>query len=357
MPISRTDVLVIGAGQAGLAAAYWLRKLGVTFAVVDASIRTGDSWRTRYRSLTLFTPRSFSSLPGLPLDGDPDGYASGTEFGNYLERYAEKFGLSVRHGTRVETLSLLTDGSYRAKLAGDGEIAARVVVIAAGGFQRSIIPEMAAGFGRDVAQCTASTYRSPADIASGRVLVVGDGASGRDIAADLARTHAVLLACGRPRRLLPERIFGIGTWTWLRTLGLLGADTNSPVGRLMRRADPFPNRERDLDTLRRKSIDVRPRAIGAEGAVARFADGSSATVGTVIWALGYCDDTAWIDIPAAKDNAGVILEQRGQSTVPGLYFIGRPWQRNRASALIMGAGPDAKLIAGQVKTFLGVASS
>ena len=199
------DVLVIGGGQAGLATAYWLERSGLSIRVIDAGERIGDRWRKRYSSLALFTPREFSSLPGLELSGDPGGYASAAEFGDYLERYAEKFGLPVTSGVRVVKLTKRSD-RFLADLSNGESVQARKVVIATGGFQTPVVPAMASGLSAEVRQFTAESYYEPSDVVAGRpVLVVGDGASGRDIAADLVATHRVVLACGRPRRLLPER--------------------------------------------------------------------------------------------------------------------------------------------------------
>jgi putative flavoprotein involved in K+ transport len=140
------------------------------------------------------------------------------------------------------------------------------------------------------------------------------------------------------------------SWEYVEVVAgvcLLSAAANSPVGRMMRKSDPFPNRQGDLAD-RRMGVDVRPRAVEAAGNVVRFGDGTSATVNTVVWALGYRDDSAWIDIPSAKDPSADITEKNGRSPDAGLYFVGRPWQRNRASALIMGAGADAKIIVGEL---------
>lgn len=346
------DVLVIGGGQAGLSAAYWLKRLGPSVLVVDAASRIGDSWRNRYASLTLFTPREFSSLPGTTLSGEPAGYATGREFGDYLERYAEKLSLPVRSNQRVIRLARSENG-FVADLKAGEHITASTVIIATGGFQSSIVPPMAADLSDDVQQLSAETYRSPADVSGRRVLIVGDGATGRDIAADLAGVHGVSLASGRPRRLLPEKILGVSAWRWLRALGLLQADTNSPVGRFMRKADPFPHRQRDLVHLGRLGVELRPRAVAAQGREIRFSDGTSLEVQSVIWALGYRDDSAWLDIAGALDADGTFRHYRGRSPVPGLYFVGRPWQRNRASGLITGVGADARLIAAEVSESFG----
>lgn len=346
------DVLVIGGGQAGLSTAYWLKRLGPLFVVLDAADRIGDSWRKRYASLTLFTPRAFSSLPGLALPGEPAGYATASEFGDYLERYADKFALPVRSSQRVVRLAR-SDKGFLADLSSGEQITAATVIVARGGFQLRIVPAMAADLSDDVQQLSAETYRTRAEVSGHRVVVVGDGASGRDIAVDLADSHTVVLACGRPRRLLPEKILGIGTWKWLWALGLLSADTNSPVGRFMRKADPFPNRQRDLPTLGRLGVELKPRAVGAHGKQMRFSDGTSLEVETVVWALGYRDEAAWLEVGGALDADGAFQHYRGRSPIPGLYFVGRPWQRNRASALITGVGADARLIAAEVSEAFG----
>lgn len=350
--MTAVDVLVIGGGQAGLSTARWLKRQGPSVLVVDAAKRIGDNWRKRYASLTLFTPRRYSSLPGLELSGDPADYASACEFADYLERYAEKFALPVRTDQRDVRLARSESG-FTAHLASGEQVAASVVIIATGGFQSPVRPSMAVHLSADVQQHTVDSYRVAADVTGRSVLVVGDGATGRDVAAELAGKFDVALACGRPRRLLPETIFGISTWKWLRTLGLLNADTSSPVGRFMRRADPFPNRERDFSSLKKMGVELKPRATATNGRSVSFSDGSSLDVQTVIWALGYRDDAAWVDIPGALDSEGAFRHHHGRSPIPGIYFVGRPWQRNRASALIMGVGADARLITAEVSGSFG----
>lgn len=342
--MTNVDVLVIGGGQAGLATAYWLKRFGPSFVVLEALEHPGKRWRNRYASLTLFTPREFSGLPGMPMPGVATGYASAGEFADYLRNYAERYALPVRANQPVVRLTRSEQGFVAGLLSGE-QIAASVVIVATGGFQSPIQPPLASELSPEVQQLTADSYRTPVDVLGHRVLVVGDGASGRDIAADLAANHSVALACGRPRRLLPQRIVGLSTWKWLKAVGLLNADTNSPVGRLMRKADPFPNRQRGLGDLKNLGVELRPRATGATGRQVGFSDGGSLEVDTVIWALGYRDDSSWVDIPGAVDGEGTFQHHRGRSPTPGLYYVGRPWQRNRASALIMGVGADARLIA------------
>ncbi len=349
--MSGVDVLVIGAGQAGLATAFWLKKRALAFTAVDEGARIGDTWRSRYRSLTLFTPRAFSALPGLPLAGDPNGYASGAEFADYLERYAIAKGLNVRGRTKVVRLEA-DRGGFVATLSTRQRLRAKAVIVATGGFQQGVVPAVASGFSHEVLQLTAQSYRGPEDIPAGPVVVVGDGASGRDIAMELSATHRTVLACGHPRKLVPEAILGVSTWRWLSWLGLLTAATNSPVGRYMRRADPFPNRRRGLDDLRAAGIDIRPKLAVAAGTVARFIDDTAAEVRSVIWATGYRDETSWLEVPGAVDQQVQFVHEQGRSPAPGLYLVGRPWQRNRASALITGVGQDAQIIVDDVKAYL-----
>jgi len=346
------QVLIIGAGQAGLAVANALKNLGIDSLVVDRNMRVGDSWRHRYRSLTLFTPRSLSALDDLSLSGDPEGYATGLEFADYLDRYAGERNINVRLATTVCDLSVKTTCGFVATLDADEKLHANAVIVAAGAFQRPVFPAMGRNFSGAIGQLTVASYQAPADVPPGAVLVVGDGASGRDIAADLAGSHEVTLACGRPRRLLPERILGIATWRWLRTLGLMGASADSPIGKFMRRADPFPNRQRGLDHLRGLGIDIRSRLTAIAGDVASFSDGTNLKPTTIVWCLGYRDDLGWLTIPGALGAEGQPLHKEGQSPIPGLWYVGRPWQRNRASGLVMGVSVDAAIIARQTANWL-----
>lgn len=338
-----TDVLIVGGGQAGLAAGYHLKSTRLKTAILDGSSRVGDSWRQRYDSLTLFTPRQFSALPGMQLEGDPEGYASKDEFADYLEKYARTFELPVRTRALATRLSL-RNGTFDVETDTGERYDAANVVVATGAFQAPVVPSLSTQFSKAVGQYPVNQYRNPAQLPIGPVLVVGDGASGRDIAAELAPTRKTYLAGGRQRRLLPERLFGRSIWWWLDRLGLMRAGPHSMVGRIIRRSDPFPDRNRSDEALRKVGVTLTGRLTGASQAAAKFADGSQYEVATVVWAVGYRDQTSWIAVPGATDPNGRIVHTAGVSPVNGLYFLGRPWQRNRASALIMGAGADAQRV-------------
>lgn len=346
-PGREVDVLVLGAGQAGLAAGYALRGTGLSYALVDRHPRVGDAWRDRYDSLKLFSSRAYSALPGLPMPGDPAGYPGKDEVADYLETYAEAFALPVVASTRVTRLTL-DGGRFSAATESGGRWRAAAVVVATGAYERPLVPGFAAHLDPDLAQLTARSYRRPAQLPPGRTLVVGDGATGRGVADELRRTREVWLSAGAGRVVTPQRLLGKDGLWWSDKLGALRADKNSRYGRLVRARDPIPGLHLRLGALRRTGVRVVSRTVGGEGRQLRFADGAVQTFDAVLWALGYRDDAAWLEVPGAVDARGRYLQERGVSPVPGLYFVGRRWQTNGTSALLCGAGDDAAQVVAQV---------
>jgi putative flavoprotein involved in K+ transport len=225
-------------------------------------------------------------------------------------------------------------------------------VVATGGFQTPIIPAVAAGFSPAVTQLTAASYCNPGSVPTGTVLVVGDGATGRHIAREHAPTHRVLLATGRPRRPAPSRMFGRSIFWWMERLGVLRASRDSRIGRRMRAKDLFPGRELDLPRLQQAGVTIVPRLAGADERMAQFADGRGTAIAAVVWATGYRTDGGWITIPEATGPDGGFVQSRGISPVPGLYFVGQPWQWTRGSALLLGVGDDAAYVTAQLACHL-----
>ena len=344
----RFDTIIIGGGQAGLAMGHELVTRGKDFVILDASLRVGDAWRTRWDSLVLFTPRSYSALPGLTMPGDRDGYPTKDEMADYLEVYAAHFALPIRLGSTVT--SLTRDGDTFRVTAGESTIEARTVVIAAGAYQVPAIPTIGSAFSPDVCQLTTATYKNPSGVPEGTVLVVGDGATGRQIALELTRTHTVLLATGRSRNVSPDRLLGRSVFWWLDRLGVVRASRESRIGQRLMARDPFPGRHLALPRLREAGVATVPRLSSVEGRSARFQDGRCADISAVVWATGYRDDTSWLNIPEAKRPDGGVSERRGISPVAGLYFVGRSWQWSRGSALVLGVGKDAAYIADQLES-------
>src|SRR5215204_4677760 len=338
------DVLIIGGGQAALAMGYHLKKTPFSFQVVERHARVGDSWRNRYASLVLFTPRSYSALPGLAVPGDPEGFPTKDEMADYLEAYAERFDLPVAPGTGIRRLERV-DGRFRATTEAGEPIDSRTVVLATGAFQRPAIPPISKRLSAEVAQLAPEDYRAPDQLSPGRVLVVGDGATGRQIALELTANHEVLLAAGRPRRVSPDRILGRSVFWWMDRLGVLRASRESRIGRYLMKADPFPGKRLELDELQQRGVDVVDRVIDAEGKRVSFAEDKAAEVDAIVWATGYRDDTDWVEIPEVKDDQGNFMHYRGISPLPNLCFVGRSWQWTRGSALFAGVGQDAAYLA------------
>lgn len=228
------EVLVVGAGQAALATGFFLQRSGVNFRLFDRAVRVGDSWRRRYDSLVLFSPRDYSGLPGLAMDGNPDGYASKNEIADYLERYARANDLPTTMGEGVAGLSQRHDG-FIAMTDRGRRVFARAVVVAAGPFQRGIVPSYARRLSAGVVQLAADAYRNPGQVPDARVLVVGGGATGRQIAHELASSHDVSLSSAGSAAITPQRVLGRDIMAWFDTLGFLRADKATVRGRLLLR--------------------------------------------------------------------------------------------------------------------------
>lgn len=342
------DVLVVGAGQAGLGAAHRLtREPGLRVLVVDRA-EVGQSWVDRWDSLVLFTPRRFSSLPGMRLPGSRSGHPSRLDVADYLRRYAQRFSLPVLTGVDVRRL-VASDGGFLTETS-HGPVRARQVVVATGPFARPVTPPAAAGLGPQVHQLHSADYRRPSDLPPGDVLVVGGGNSAAQLAVELAGTHTVTMASRRPPWFLPERVLGLDLYWWLFLTGALNARSRSRLSRYVReRGDPvIGTRLRELARAGRVRL-VPHGVVGAQGRQVRLADDSEREVTSVLWCTGFRPDTSWIDVPGALDDAGSPLHVAGASPVPGLHWMGLPWQTRLNSSLIDGVDRDARALVRRIR--------
>ena len=338
------DVIVVGGSQAGLAMAWHLARHRLRFVVLEAAPEIGHSWRSRWDSLTLFTPTQYDALPGMPFPGPPDTYPTKDPVASYLTAYAAEFNLPVRLNARVTDLRRTADG-FEARTDG-GVFGARRVVVATGPFQVPFTPPAAQRLDGSVTQLHSAGYRNPQALPPGPVLVVGGGNSGFQIAEQLAATRQVDLSIATRAPMLPQRLAGRDLFWWLTRLGLMRVTAESRLGRRLRARPDFiigSSRRR----LRAAGVRFRPAVAGAEGRTVRFADGSSLDVGTVIWATGYRPDYSWIRIPGVTRD-GQVIHRRGVTGVPGLYFLGLPWQHTRGSALLGFVHDDAAYLAGRI---------
>jgi putative flavoprotein involved in K+ transport len=343
-------VLVVGAGQAGLATGYWLRRLApdLEVALVDAAEALGDTWRQRWDSLRLFTPRTFSALPGLKFPTGSSVYPDRLEMADYLETYAVRFDLPVHTGARVQGV---TPGFTVATSA--GPVTARHVVLASGPFHHPLVPTAADDLDPSIPQLHSYDYRGPADIPTEEVVVVGGGNSAAQIALELSRSHRVTLVAPREPWFVPARVLGLSSYHWMSWLGILDADVEGRVVRYVRRrGDAIFGREL-RDQLRRGQVAMRTsRVVGAAGRSLTLADGSTVPTTAVVWCTGFHTDFDWLRVPGAVDAAGNPVHDRGTSPIPGLHWMGLPWQETLSSSIIYGTGPDARRCAERISAKL-----
>jgi putative flavoprotein involved in K+ transport len=341
---TRFDVVVIGAGQAGLVMGYFLARQGRRFTILEARGSVGSAWRERWESLILFTPRRYDALPGLAFPGDPDGYPTRDEVIAYLEQYAETFELPVEVNSPVRSVTR-RDNAFVVELP-DREIEADQVVVATGPFQAPNMPTLAGQLAPEVFQTHSAGYRRPSDVPEGQVVVVGGGNTGFQIAKELSETNTVKLAIGSRQTPLPQRLLGRDLFWWLTKFGLLNKTVDSRIGRRAQHRDTLiGSSPRELK--RRYGVELKPRVVGASGRTLSFADGSELEVDAVIWATGYRPDHSWIEAPL-MDSDGSVRHRRGVTDVPGLYFLGLSWQYTRGSALLGWVKDDAEFIAEQI---------
>jgi putative flavoprotein involved in K+ transport len=340
------DVVVIGGGQAGLAIGYLLAQQGLRFTILEAVGEPAAAWRTRWDSLKLFTPVRYDGLPGLTFPGAPDSYPGRDDVVAYLTDYAQRFDLPVEFNSRVRSVRP-REGGFLVELA-DRAYAADQVVVATGPFQVPFTPAIAADLSPEVVQLHSSEYRSQGGLPAGPVLVVGGGNTGYQIAAELAQSRQVELAVGARQTPLPQRILGRDLFRYLEATGLMRKTVSSRIGR----------RLKDKETLigssprgaRKQGIRMRTRATGAQGSEVTFADGSEVAVDAIVWATGFRLDHSFVELPVFDDH-GQVKHERGVTALPGLYFLGLPWQHTRGSALLGWVRDDAEFIAQRIGAF------
>jgi putative flavoprotein involved in K+ transport len=339
---ARREVIVVGGGQAGLAIGHYLAEQGRNFVILEAASEPAAAWRERWDSLVLFTPVRRDSLPGKPFPGAPDHYPTRDEVVAYLEDYARE--LPVELNSRVTAVRQTGDG-YVVEVEGDRSHEADQVVIATGPFQVPVIPAIAERLDPGVVQLHSTEYRNPDALPSGRVLVVGGGNTGFQIAEELAASRQVHLSIGSRQVPLPQRFLGRDLFRYLEALGLMRKNVETRLGSRMQHRDFLIGST--PRSIRRRGVQLHPRAVDAAGSEVTFSDGERLSVAAVVWATGFHVDHTWIDAPVF-DESGRARHRRGVTAAPGLYFLGLQWQYTRGSALLGWVKEDAQHVAEQI---------
>ncbi len=403
--MQRTDVAIIGAGQAGLAMSRCLQDLGIDHLVLDRGA-VAQRWRSLpWRDLRLLTPNWMTRLPGHRYDGpDPKGFMDRSALVRLLERYADTAPVQTR--TAVRRLSDLW-GRYLIDTDG-APILARAVVIATGACDRPLVPRSLTPPGAGIMTMHSAAYEHANGLPSGGVLIVGASATGVQIARELrAAGREVTLAVGR-HIPMPRRYRGQDIFDWLDRSGILADRWDGVRDLTAARRQPSMQLsgrgQIDLGLLARMGVRVTGRVLGVEAGHVRLGDTLAADlvaaearrqrvlaridafiaaagldapadpvawqpqllpqsgpsridlraqgIATVIYATGYRRDYRWLDLPVL-DARGELIHDGGVLPLPGLYALGLRFLRRRSSNFIDGVGRDAEELSHHLAGFLG----
>ncbi len=403
--MEQTTVVIVGAGQAGLAMSWHLRERAIEHVVLERA-SVGHSWANeRWDSLRLLTPNWLSRLPGCPYDGhDPDGYTLASEFADRLRCYGN--GVPAVVGASVEAIRTI-DGRFEVETSGEGTWSCRSVVVASGACSQPFVPSVASRFPPSTIQLTPTEYHNPSQLSDGPVLIVGASASGAQLADELSRSgREVTLAVGRHRRMI-RQYRGHDIFWWMERMGMLD-DVPDPLHLEVERQLPSLQligtpecADLDLGTLAANGVRLVGRIESVTGLVARLGTSVQAAAhnadielnavlnridryveersltdevgpvvrpqpialpdtpsqldiagfSTVIWATGFTPHFPWLE-PDLLDARGGIVHDRGVMIRPGMFVTGMPFGRRRRSGFIDGAGPDAEDLAALIADHL-----
>ena len=406
MTVEKVDTLVVGAGQAGIAMSEHLALCGVPHIVLERA-RIAERWRSeRWDSLVANGPAWHDRFPGLEFFGaDPNSFVGKEDVADYFVAYAKMINAPIRCGVEVNEVKRISGQRAWRVDTSAGSFEAKNVVAATGAFQCPLLPDIVPAEA-GLVQLHSSTYRNPAQLPAGAVLVVGAGSSGVQIADELQRAgRHVYLSVGphdRPPRSYRGRDFCwwlgvLGKWDLetpgagtehvtiavsgarggetidfrrlaARGMSLVGRTTDYRDGVLMFAPDLGENIARgDASMLRMlDEADAYVELTGIdlpEDPDARMFDPdpdcvtnpmleldlAKASVTSIVWATGYTVDYGWLKADTFYEN-GRPRHQRGMSAEPGIYFLGLPWQSRRGSSFIWGVWHDAKFVADRIST-------
>ncbi|MFH5924425.1 ArsO family NAD(P)H-dependent flavin-containing monooxygenase [Roseomonas xinghualingensis] len=344
------DVVVIGGGQSGLAAGYFLRRNGLDFWILDANDRPGGAWPGAWDSLRLFSPAQMSSLPGWPMPPSEDGYPNRDHVVDYLSRYEQRYGLPIRRPVRVRAVE--SAGDRLAVRTDRGTWLASAVISATGGASRPFIPDYPGREGFRGRQLHSSAYRRPQDFVGQRVLVVGGGNSGAQILAELSLFAEATWVTPEPPRFLPDELNGKALFeraTERVRAQMDGRMPAAPKGGLGDIVMVPPLREaRDRGVLQSVRLFVR---FERDGVV--WPDGARSPVDAVIWCTGFRPALEHLEPLGVLEADGRVAVGNGRSTrEPRLWLLGYGDWTGAASATLAGITRPARDTIHNIQQFL-----
>jgi putative flavoprotein involved in K+ transport len=409
--IRRVTTVIIGAGHAGLAMSSCLCDRSIDHVVLERG-EVAHTWRTeRWESLRLLTPNWQSRLPRFSYNGDdPDGYRTVAEVIEFIASYAKAVSAPVLTHTTVTSVRSMETG-YLVR-TDQGDWLCRTVVVASGACNVADVPSFANSVPRSVMQLTAQDYRNPEQLADGGVLVVGASSSGTQIANEIHRSgRPVILSVGehiraprvyrgkdlewwmdaagvlderydevddivRARRVaslqlagtsdrstldinalteigvrLVGRVSGIGENRKAQFSGSLRnmcALSDLKMGRLLDRIDDWAQRN-GFDARANPLHRLPPTRVQPSPQLGL--DLASGEIKAIVWATGYRPDYSWLEVPIL-DRKGTVQHDGGVVSSPGMYLMGTQFMRRRKSALIDGAGDDARDLSAHLASYL-----
>ncbi|MFF8991975.1 ArsO family NAD(P)H-dependent flavin-containing monooxygenase [Streptomyces sp. NPDC014983] len=351
MSVRHPQVVIVGGGQAGLAAGYHLRRLGLDFVILDARPDPGGAWRHTWESLRLFSPAAHSSLPGRPMAVQPGGtWPDARHVVAYLADYEKRYELPVRRPVRVRGVH--RDGRLLRVETDSGTWHARTVISATGTWWRPFLPADAGRGDFEGRQLHTVDYRRPRDFAGRRVIVVGGGNSGAQIAADLAHDTELTWVTRRPPRFLADDIDGRALFDAAtarrRALDAGRTDTGgvAALGDIV--AVPPVREARDSGLLKASPMFTRLLPGGVE-----WADGTRAEADAIIWCTGFRPALAHLAPLRMRGRRGRIATNGTRAAdEPRLHLLGYGDWTGPASATLIGVGRPAREAAREIAALL-----
>ncbi len=408
--VGDVTTIIIGAGQAGLAASRCLDQRGIDHLILERG-EVANSWRReRWDSLKLLTPNWQTTLPGHAYQGaDPDGFMGVGELVDFFDDYARRISAPVVTGTCVESVSA-TERGYRVS-TNRGVWHCRTVIMASGAFNVPVLPRFAEALPTSVQSLTPHDYKNPDQIEQGGVMVVGASATGLQLASEIQASGRPVTLCVGEHVRLPRRYRGRDILHWMHCMGLL--DEGYGEVEDIKRARRLPSaqlvgtgehRDLDLNGLTAKGVQLVGRLAGVHKQQLQFSgslnnvckmgdlkmnrllrsvdewiderglgaeflpaeellntalddkqklslDLAKGEIKTVVWACGFRPDYSWLQVPVL-DRKQRLVHDGGVTAAPGLYALGLPFMRRRKSSFIFGAGDDARDICDHLASYV-----